>query len=812
MPSAPTDESVPPPQRPAPSSHSLSRHLARWLGRRPLPLAGDPGRVAPDGPPGPVDVIVPIYGAAAELDRCLRSVAAHTDLARHRLLLVLDGPPAPAVAAVVAAATELASAAGAAGRPPGEAAVRVIELDERSGFVAAVNRGMAESNRDVSLLNSDTRVTAGWLEKLQRAAFSAPEIATATPFSNSATICSLPRFLDSNALPAGWEVDGFARLVEQRALPTYPRLPTGVGVCMYVKRKALAQLGLFDRTTFGLGYGEESEFCMRALKAGYAHVLDDATFVFHEGHRSFGISRRGRVAAAHRRLARLHPEYLATVAGFVREDPLSPLRERVITALVPPRRPAIAGVAGGRPGAPERVLHVVHGWPPWNHAGTELYAAWLARRQARHREVTVLSRIADPARGLGDALELLDGGARVHLLVRNFDERDPRSRNALASRPVERDFARLLAETRPQLVHVHHLAGHAASLPALVRRRGIPLLYQVHDWWTPCARSNLCDRSWRLCSGPAPGKCAACLPLTGQPPAAAWNRLLHRYRAAVTRRALRCADAYLMPSRFIHDSYLRLGLLRPGDPVHVLAYGIELTTPARRPPRPSEAPLRFAVIGSMLPHKGIHVAVRAFAGIDPGRARLTLWGDPAIAPEYARELAALGADLGDAAAGCGASRPAGGSAVALAGRFEEARKAEVFAAMDVLIVPSLGLESFGLVAREALHHGVPVLASRRGALEELFAPAAAGGAAHGTPAADGAGAEPNGAGALFEPGDAADLRRWIDRLIAGPEQLARWRRRLPEVKGADEHAAEIEEVYLRILAGMPPAGGGEEPR
>jgi glycosyltransferase involved in cell wall biosynthesis len=78
---------------------------------------------------------------------------------------------------------------------------------------------------------------------------------------------------------------------------------------------------------------------------------------------------------------------------------------------------------------------------------------------------------------------------------------------------------------------------------------------------------------------------------------------------------------------------------------------------------------------------------------------------------------------------------------------------------------------------------VPVLASRRGALPELFP---TGG---------------EGAGALFEPGDPADLRRWIDRLIADPELLASWRRRLPPVKGADEHAEEIEEVYRAILAG-----------
>jgi glycosyltransferase involved in cell wall biosynthesis/GT2 family glycosyltransferase len=821
-----------------------ARRLEQWLRRRPrpLPLAGDPARVPPDGPPGPVDVIVPVYGAADALARCLRSLLAHTDLERHRLLLVLDGPQPAAVGDLIAGTAD-----AAAGRRGG---VQVLAQPERRGFVESMNRGMAESDRDVVLLNSDTQVTAGWLDKLQRAAYSAPEIATATPFSNRATICSLPRFLESNALPAGWDVDGFGRLVEERALPAYPRLPTGIGVCLYLKRKALAQLGLFDNRSFGLGYGEESEFCMRALKAGYAHVLDDATFVFHEGHRSFGASPRARVAAAHRRLARLHPEYLPTVARFLRDDPLRPLRERVVAALAPPRRPR---GAAGRSAAPARVLHVVHGWPPWSYAGTELYAAWLARRQAEHREVTVLARIADPERGLGDAIELLDRGARVRLLVRNFDERNPLSRNALASRPVEREFERLLAETRPELVHVHHLAGQAASLPAIARRRGIPLLYQIQDWWTPCARANLFDRDRRPCSGPAPGKCAGCLPLTGQPPAALWNRLLYRYRAALTRGALQGASAYVMGSRFIRDSYLRLGLLRPGDPVHVLQYGIELGPPAPRPPRRPGAPLRFGVIGSILPHKGIHVAVAAFAGIDPRLARLTVWGDPTIAPDYARELAALGAELGgdadnvgdggggtpggSGAAGSGATGAGSGGSgragsVTLAGRFEEARKAEVLAGLDVLIVPSLGLESFGLVAREAMHHGVPVLASRRGALVELFEEGAAGSAAGGpagsawhaaaTAAAEGAAGAAGeaatagaaagglgetagqddgaGAGALFTAGDAAALRHWVVRLIAEPELLSRWVRRLPAIKGADEHAEEIEEIYRRLLA------------
>jgi O-antigen biosynthesis protein len=673
----------------------------------PLPLQGDPSRVPPDRPTGPVDVIVPVAGAPEAFARCLKTLLAHTDLERDRWIVVLDGPQPPEM-------------------PPLPEKALVLENPERQGFVVSVNRGMSVSDRDVILLNSDTQVTAGWVDRLRDAAYSAPEIGTVTPFSNSATICSLPRFLETNALPAGWDVDRFGRLVEERSLRVYPRLPTGVGVCLYIKRKVLDGIGLLDEKTFGEGYGEESELCMRALKAGYAHVLDDATFIFHEGQRSFGARRGRRVESAHRAMRRLHPEYLATVARFIREDPVRPLRERVVSEIVPPRSAARG---------PERILHLVHGWPPWNSAGTELYAAGLVRRQTRHREVSVYARIADPERAKGDAVELLDHGARVRLIVNNFKQRDPLSRNALRDRGMEADFARLLDEVRPQLLHVHHLAGHVASLAGIAARRGIPILFQLQDWWQPCARVNLLDAWGRLCSGPGLAKCAACRPLTRLP---LLNRTLYGYRFALMKNVLRKADAFVMGSRFIHQSYLDLGYLRPEDQAFVIPYGVDLTP---RLERESGKPLRFGAIGSSLPHKGIRVATAAFAGIDPGKAKLTVWGDPP---------------------------------------FEEERKPAIFAEMDALIVPSLGLESFGLVAREAMHHGVPVLASDRGALPEMFE-------------------GETEYGALFDPEDPASLRAWIERLIAEPEILDRWRAALPQVKGMDEHAEEIEAVYDKVL-------------
>ena len=205
---------------------------------------------------------------------------------------------------------------------------------------------------------------------------------------------------------------------------------------------------------------------------------------------------------------------------------------------------------------------------------------------------------------------------------------------------------------------------------------------------------------------PGAGKCSACLPLTGLPPAPLLNR-------APLRRPRPADPAGPAPGR-----RLRHGLA--GDPRGATSSSAgcgRATAPSSSPTASSgrpeatsrhAAPLparRCASASSARssPTRGSTWRCAAFRGVDPARATLDGLGRPAVSPAYTAELAALASP-----------------AVRLAGRFDEERRSEIFAGLDVLIVPSLGLESFGLVAREALAEGVPVLAARRGALAELF--------------------------------------------------------------------------------------------
>ena len=612
---------------------------------------------------------------------------------------------------------------------------------------------MSASSGDVVLLNSDTIVTPRWLEKLIDASLSSGDIGTVTPLSNNATLCSVPRPFEENLIPTGFDVESFAALVEGVSMRAYPRLPTGVGVCLFVRRALLDDIGGFDAERFGRGYGEENDFCMRALARGWLHIADDATFIAHAGHRSFGSSRAALQRAAARTLARLHPSYMPAIARFMKEDPLAPVRERIDRAL---RKPSPRAVRG-----PRKVVHLVHGWPPFQHAGTELYAYWLAHKQLRWRKVSVFARMDDPAREQGEAVELFDDGARVRLVTNNFVQRNPLARNALREPLFEKAFEHFLTDEKPDLLHIHHLAGHAFSLASVAKHLDIPIVQQIHDWWPLCARVNLCDVAWQRCSGPGLGKCARCAPLTGIAPAPLWNRALHLVRRSAARRALAAADAFVMASEFIHDDYVSAGLLPKNRPAFVIPYGVEIAPRERR--RPARRPLRFGFVGSILPHKGLHVAAEAFRHIDPAMAELHAWGNISASPEYADLLRGLA-----------------GAALTLEGTFAENEKPLIFDSIDVLLVPSIGLESFGLAAREAMARGVPVVASADGALTEMFAPGVCG--------------------ELFPVGDAAALEAIIRRLAFAPEIVDAWSARTTPPKSVDEHAEEIEEVYQTVMA------------
>ena len=311
-------------------------------------------RQRPDGARARVDVVMPVYGGRALTLQALGSVLRAGTREAHELVVVDDASPDTLLR------SELATLA--------EAGLITLLVNERNvGFVGSVNRGIGlHPDRDVVLLNSDTRVFGDWLDRLL-AALRTPRTATATPLSNAATILSYPATLRENRLAPEVDAAHWDRLCAAIDAPIV-EIPTGIGFCMAVSRACLDQIGAFDQERFGRGYGEENDFCLRATAAGWRHVAAPGLFVWHRGGTSFGEARGELVAAAQVTIEALHPGYADSIGRFIRRDPLEPARRALDIARIsadPRRKRLCLGAAAAPPTGEVLDIELVADLPPY---------------------------------------------------------------------------------------------------------------------------------------------------------------------------------------------------------------------------------------------------------------------------------------------------------------------------------------------------------------------------------------------------------------------------------------------------------------
>ena len=267
----------------------------------------------------PLTVVIPVFNAAEEVNRCLLTVQ-QTVPAATEVLVIDDASTDPAIGSLLNS-----------WRLKCDKSWSIRSNRENLGFVATANLGMKLTANDVVLLNSDTEVTPGWLEGLQRCLASDPLVATATPWTNNGEIASLPDFCRENPVPAN--AAGIAGVIAGVGSPEYLDLPTAVGFCMAIPRRAIERIGLFDDELFGKGYGEENDFSMRAAQAGMRNVLCDDVYVVHIGGRSFGPTGLKPDESSMSRLLSRHPDYLRQVQEFIDTDPLARRRNALLEAL-----------------------------------------------------------------------------------------------------------------------------------------------------------------------------------------------------------------------------------------------------------------------------------------------------------------------------------------------------------------------------------------------------------------------------------------------------------------------------------------------
>ncbi len=215
-----------------------------------------------------ISIIIPIYNAYDQTRDCITSVLRNTHI-NYELILINDCSTDERIDELLTSLEAVPN-------------IKVIRNTKNQGFVKNVNLGMTLSQHDVVLLNSDTVVTPHWLSHLVYCAYSSNEIGTVTPYSNASDIS----VTDIGPERDFYEINKTGYKIDRLSYNLNMEAPTGNGFCLFIKRELIDEIGLFDES-FGMGYGEETDFTFRAYKQGWLNIRDDAVFIYHRRHASF---------------------------------------------------------------------------------------------------------------------------------------------------------------------------------------------------------------------------------------------------------------------------------------------------------------------------------------------------------------------------------------------------------------------------------------------------------------------------------------------------------------------------------------------
>jgi GT2 family glycosyltransferase/glycosyltransferase involved in cell wall biosynthesis len=276
-----------------------------------------------------VDIIIPVYNAKSYIQACLDSIIRSHVIASFRVIIVDDGSD-------VDTAEMLRDYSAKYG-------YTLIVNSQNRGYTSSVNSGIANSLAPfVVILNSDTQVTSSWLDKLVSCADSSVDIGIVGPLSNAASWQNVPHLYDHNGefavnqLPGNIGIEDMAGLIALVSRKEYPCVPIVNGFCYLIKREVIDKIGILNVKSFPTGYGEENDYCMRAVNAGFSVVVADDAYVWHYKSKSFGKDRKKALSRDGRHeLYKLHGKDKVdqAVSTLKHHKVLASIRERVVDAI-----------------------------------------------------------------------------------------------------------------------------------------------------------------------------------------------------------------------------------------------------------------------------------------------------------------------------------------------------------------------------------------------------------------------------------------------------------------------------------------------
>lgn len=259
----------------------------------------------------PIDIIVPVYNGYEYLSPLFESIYNNTDL-DYNLIVVNDASPDKKVLPLL---NKYQKKFGNK--------MTLINNETNRGFIFSVNTALKTIKNHCVLVNTDVVLPKNWASKLFTPIYLDKKVASVTPFSNNATIFSLPKMNENELLGDLEEINQTLSIINTPFKKI--KLPTGVGFCMAMNKNAIQKVGLIDEI-FGRGYCEENDWCMRAIKHGFYNTIAANLLVWHKHGASFGDEKQELIKQNEIILKQRHPDYFDAVNDTVHNKTFLSLR------------------------------------------------------------------------------------------------------------------------------------------------------------------------------------------------------------------------------------------------------------------------------------------------------------------------------------------------------------------------------------------------------------------------------------------------------------------------------------------------------
>lgn len=343
-----------------------------------------------------------------------------------------------------------------------------------------------------------------------------------------------------------------------------------------------------------------------------------------------------------------------------------------------------------------RILIIIHGYPPYYMAGSEVYTYNLARELAKSNEVFVFHRIEDKTLPLYETYDTIDEGVNIRY-INNYEPENAVFYDKYLNPAIDNAFREYVKKVNPDVVHIGHLSHLSTQIPIIAKREfGLPVLFTIHDFWMFCHRGQLINpENWKICALPNTSQCTRCAAFHYNKPDFSdeliWQRSEH------IKHVIDCIDIFFAPSHTLEQFYIDMGVNR--NKLFYSKYGFNISKFLKHKETPHAA-TTFGFTGRIIPTKGVHLLCEAFSKVT-GNAILVIWGD--TDSTYGRDLIVKYS----------------GKNIEFKGRYHNDDLQQVLDSFDILVCPSIWLENAPLVIQEAQAAQLPVLVSDRGGMAEL---------------------------------------------------------------------------------------------